>query len=232
MKNKKYNIYLQILKSSLINFLLIFLLVLFLVKVHDGFENPQILQREYYYFYPELFDELPPSIENTLEDEVDASLEHDQNHWMPVTEEEFGLMGDTDMETPYLMEELYLVQDDIRDIKVQQEVIKNDLGITNNSEESCTDFSADENPCNGFGEDVCDFIDYCEFSDIDSSCQIKGIDTLSTEDDDISETDDYNTICSSKFNEYGGISRNNCPIMCKYKKDNDASGVNGSLLFL
>ena len=114
--------------SGIVINILYLLLVIFLIRISgEGFSNPQLLQREYYYFYPELFEELPPSIESELESEIEGSLEHEQNHWLPVTEADFGIMGTGETDTPYLMEELYLVQDDVRDMRTQLDVIRNEL---------------------------------------------------------------------------------------------------------
>lgn len=160
MVKNKSSIYSLIFKTSFLNILLILLLVSFLIKAIDGFSNPQLLQREYYYFYPELFDEIP--LEEEVVEELDSVVEHDQNHWQPVTDQEFGYMGDSEMETPYLMEELYLVQDDIQDLRVQQEIIKNDMGIETGNSAICTERTADDpDPCDGLSDEICMFNQYC-----------------------------------------------------------------------
>lgn len=161
MVKNRPSIYSLIFKTSFLNILLILLLVSFLIKAVDGFSNPQLLQREYYYFYPELFDEIP--LEEEVIEELDSMVEHDQNHWQPVTDQEFGYMGDSEMETPYLMEELYLVQDDIQDIRVQQEIIKNDMGIETPDSAICTERTADDpDPCDGLSDEICMFNQYCD----------------------------------------------------------------------
>jgi hypothetical protein len=157
-----------------INFLY-FLLVIFLIKISgEGFSNPQLLQREYYYFYPELFEELPSSIESELESEMDGSVEHDQNHWLPVTEEDLGIMGTGETDTPYLMEELYLVQDDIRDLKTKQEIIRNELGVQEPETTQCTAYpSGVPHPCTTLTNDstACDASPYCIYNSENSeSC--------------------------------------------------------------
>tara|TARA_R110002072_G_scaffold95142_8_gene209698 strand:- start:434 stop:1276 length:843 start_codon:yes stop_codon:yes gene_type:complete len=154
--------------SGVVIHILYFLLVVFLIKISgEGFSNPQLLQREYYYFYPELFEELPPSIESELESEIEGSLEHDQNHWLPVTEEDFGIMGTEETETPYLMEELYLVQDDVRDLKTKQEIIRNELGVQEPESTQCTAYSSGvDHPCSTLTTDTgaCDASPYCTYT--------------------------------------------------------------------
>ena len=211
------------LKSGFIYTILLLLFVILLVdsiSSIDGIANPQLLQREYYYFYPELFDELPESIQESVDENIDASIEHDQNHWMPVTEEEFGLMGDSDMETPYLMEELYLVQDDIRDMKTKLKIIGNETGGLQDEYGKCEPPPLDEfvDPCASLppgDEDAtlenCNEINpWCETVEKGdaSICQAKWGDEA-----------DPDRWCNEEYEKAGGIVRSACPNICEYVKD-------------
>ena len=210
-------------KSGPIYILLLLLFVILLVdsiSSIDGIANPQLLQREYYYFYPELFDELPESIQESVDGNIEASLEHDQNHWLPVTEEEFGLMGDSDMETPYLMEELYLVQDDVRDMKTKLEIIGKETGGLQDEYGKCVPPPIDEfvDPCASLpprDEDAtlenCNEINpWCEtVEEGDASiCQAKWGDEA-----------DPDRWCNEEYEKVGGIVRSACPNFCEYVKD-------------
>ena len=257
MVQKQPSFYSLVFKTSFLNLLLLLLLVSFLIKAIDGFVNPPLLQREYYYFYPELFDDIP--LEEEVVEELDSLVEHDQNHWQPVTDQEFGYMGDSDMETPHLMEELYLVQDDVQDLRVQQEIIKNDLGIQSSSSAICTERATDdEDPCDGLSDQICIFNEYCEYRSVDESELVAGIALPASVSIDIPgaqpadppqpgvQTQTYDPsgilrVCESKpFNdkscndiylENGGVGRGNCPYTCKYKDiENGVLGVPGGLL--
>lgn len=157
-KNKQSSFNLSFLfKSSVVINLLYLFIVLLLIKMIDGFvdgfSNPQLLQREYYYFYPELFQELPGNMKSSMKNEINEldGVQDDKNKWLPSNDEDMKLMGSDETETPYLMEELYLIQDDVRDLKTQQEIIKNDLSIPDNSATQCTSYEAsDIDPCNNY----------------------------------------------------------------------------------
>ena len=209
--------------STMIINILYFLLVVFLIKLSgEGFSNPQLLQREYYYFYPELFEDLPPSIQSEIETDIEGSIEHNQNHWLPVTEQDFGIMGSDETETPYLMEELYLVQDDVRDIKIQLDVVKNELGVQEPETTQCMPYESGNtqlitgglsHPCNilSDNETACDDSEYCEY-DNDSCNAIQDID------------------CSEEYSDNGGLIRYSCPWVCQYKKDRESPRVQGGFL--
>ena len=206
----------------------VFLLLLFVILLVDsissidGIANPQLLQREYYYFYPELFDELPESIQESVDENIDASLEHDQNHWLPVTEEEFGLMGDSDMETPYLMEELYLVQDDVRDMKTKLEIIGNETGGLQDEYGKCRSPSlvdGFDDPCTSLPPDgVGATLENC--NDINLWCEsVVGDDGVSICQGKYGEETDPDEWCNEEYEKAGGIVRSACPNICEYVKD-------------
>ena len=252
MIQKKPSFYSLIFKTSFINLLFIVLLVSILIKAVDGFTNPQLLQREYYYFYPELFDHIP--LEEEVVEELDTLVEEDLNHWQPVTDQEFGYMGDSDMETPYLMEELYLVQGDIRDLRVQQEIIKNDMGIESPDSAICVERATDDqDPCNGLSDQICRFNEYCRYRTLAAEEEVAtpsapatvSLDLLGGEGTeqpvgtgDITQGD---LICESRslpddkscndiYLENGGVGRGSCPYTCLYKDIENGVNVNGSLL--
>lgn len=230
-KGNSGSLYNLLFKSGIIYNFLLLLFVMYLIDSVDGFSNPQLLQREYYYFYPELFDELPESIQESVDENLDASVEHDQNHWMPVTEEEFGLMGDTDMETPYLMEELYLVQDDVRDMKTKLEIIGNEVGVRQPGGATCTKYEVTDinqvynpdvnHPCNIIiDSDECDNSEYCEHNSISNKCEVK----KNTNGNAI-EID-----CSEQYENNGGLIRYSCPWVCQYQNKLDSPKVQGGFL--
>lgn len=157
-KNKQSSFNLSFLFQScvVINLLYLFIVLLLIKMIDgfvDGFSNPQLLQREYYYFYPELFKELPGNMKSSMKNETNEldGVQDDKNKWLPSNDEDMKFMGSDETETPYLMEELYLIQDDVRDLKTQQEIIKNDLSIPDNSATQCTSYEAsDIDPCNNY----------------------------------------------------------------------------------
>lgn len=220
MVKHKPDFYKKIFSMSVFIYFLYFLLVIFLIKIAgEGFSNPQLLQREYYYFYPELFEELPPSIESELESEIDGSVEHNQNHWLPVTEEDLGIMGTGETDTPYLMEELYLVQDDIRDMKTQLDVVRNELGVQEPETTQCTSFNPDDSrlvdinghPCGILTDPECSNSEYCQFEGGTCNANI--------------EID-----CSEEYSNNGGLIRGSCPWVCEFRRNRESPKVQGGFL--
>ena len=223
-----------ILKSGMIINLLYLLIVLLLIKMIDGFvdgfSNPQLLQREYYYFYPELFETLPESIENEMSSDSLDGVNNNQPMWMPSSEEDLGLMGSDETDTPYLMEELYLVQDDMRDVKTQIEIIGNEVGVRQPDGASCSAYSADDisnltvtnHPCNIITDVTeCNSSDYCTYnSDADTPCEV-----LKDETGEPIEID-----CTEEYENNGGLIRYSCPWVCQYKNNLESPKVQGGFL--
>lgn len=218
-----------ILKSGMIINLLYLLIVLLLIKMIDGFvdgfSNPQLLQREYYYFYPELFETLPESIKNEMSSDSLDGVNNNQPMWMPSSEEDLGLMGSDETDTPYLMEELYLVQDDMRDVKTQIEIIGNEVGVRQPDGASCSDYSSDDiinltvdidHPCNIITDETeCDASDYCTYNSSNSRCEING---------------DLDLDCTEEYENNGGLIRYSCPWVCQYKNNLESPKVQGGFL--
>lgn len=224
-----------ILKSGMIINLLYLLIVLLLIKMIDGFvdgfSNPQLLQREYYYFYPELFEELPESIENDMSSNSIDGVDNNQPMWLQSSEEDLGIMGTDETDTPYLMEELYLVQDDMRDVKTQLEIIGNEVGVRQPDGATCSEYSQNDldalllnndgdenmnigNPCNIITDPAeCDSSEYCNYNTTDSLCE--GNDELD---------------CTEEYENNGGLIRYSCPWVCQYKNNLESPKVQGGFL--
>lgn len=223
-----------ILKSTVIINLFYLFIVLLLIKMIDGFVdgfgNPQLLQREYYYFYPELFEELPDTIESEMSEDSLDGVNNDQPMWMASSEEDLGLMGTEETDTPYLMEELYLVQDDVRDVRTQLEIIANEVGVQQPDGATCSEYSQNDldalvlnndgtqgtnigNPCNIITDQAeCDRSEYCNYNTTESRCEGIGLD------------------CTEEYNANGGLIRYSCPWVCQYKNEVESPKVQGGFL--
>jgi len=65
------------------------------------------------------------------------------------------------------MEELYLVQDDVRDLKTKQEIIRNELGIQEPESTQCSAYgSGAQHPCSTLTTDstACNASPYCAYT--------------------------------------------------------------------
>ena len=134
-------------------------------------------------------------------------------------------MGSDETETPYLMEELYLVQDDMRDVKTQIEIIGNEVGVRQPDGASCSDYSEDDisnltvsidHPCNIITDQAdCDASDYCAYNSDDTSCEING---------------DLDLDCTEEYENNGGLIRYSCPWVCQYKNNLESPKVQGGFL--
>ena len=228
-----------LLKSGGIINLFYLLIVLLLIKMidgfTDGFSNPQLLQREYYFFYPELFEELPASIEsieNNREDTLDG-VNHDQPMWMASSSEDLGLMGTEETDTPYLMEELYQVQDDMIDVKTRLDVIGNEVGVQQPDGATCSGYTPNDfppnmtHPCNSIADlTECDASEYCQQYNVDPA--VPGSGSCGALMDTNSQAVEID--CEGEYDTNGGLIRYSCPWVCLYKNNVESDKVQGGFL--
>lgn len=231
----------MILKSGVIINLFYLLIVLLLIKMIDGFvdgfSNPLVLQREYYYFYPELFEELPESIESIKSTENEMSgdsldgVNNNQPMWMASSSEDLGIMGTEETDTPYLMEELYLVQDDMRDVKTRLDIIGNEVGVQQ-PEATCSEYTTNDipdtitHPCNIITDsDECDRSEYCQYNFDPNDPTTGNCEVLMDDNSQPVEID-----CTEEYNTNGGLIRYSCPWVCQYKNNLESPKVQGGFL--
>jgi hypothetical protein len=226
----------MILKSGVIINIFYLFIVLLLIKMIDGFvdgfSNPQVLQREYYYFYPELFEELPESIENDMSGDSLDGVNNNQPMWMASSEEDLGIMGTEETDTPYLMEELYLVQDDMRDVRSRLDVIANEVGVQQPDGATCSEYTTNDipdtmtHPCNIITDSAeCGRSEYCQYN-VDSASPSGGnCEVLMDDNSQPVEID-----CTEEYNANGGLIRYSCPWVCQYKNNVESPKVQGGFL--
>ena len=131
------------------------------------------------------------------------------------------------METPYLMEELYLVQDDVRDMKTKLEIIGNETGGLQDEYGKCEPPEPDAgdssfiDPCASLppsGEEATN--DNCD--NINSWC------AMTVEGDNLpickakyGDNTDSGEWCNEEYETAGGIVRSACPNICEYVKEGE-----------
>ena len=249
IKKSFINIIENILKKN-IYILLFCLLITFLLV--EGFTNPRILQREHYFFNPQLFDDNPIQLEEVSEDYSG----NDQNHWISSEVPNMPLMGTEESDSPYMMEEIYLVQDSVRDLKTNQTIIMNELKMNPPESSQCISYrSVEDHPCdtissrelcNDKTDGSCIWTPICDFDG-------GGVERINCPDSCIFTDDPSNPSCTAPEPEYdvgacifngsnydcqeeyeknGGLTRSNCSFACKYKiNETDDSRQGGFSLF-